>query len=78
MLENHVDPVDTKNICSSGKSSLIGISSPRLYNLERKSATTLDFLGLSTIVMLNSYNNNNHLVTLPVDNGLFIKYFITE
>jgi len=49
-----------------------------ISNLEIKYATTLDFPGLSTIVILNSCNNSNHLVTLPLVNGLFIEYLIAE
>ena len=78
MLANHRESIDIEKGCSSRKSSITGVDSWGLSNLERKSATTLDFPGLSTIVILNSYNNSKHLVTLPLVNGLFMKYCIEE
>ena len=59
MSTNHGESVDTATRCSSGKSSLTGVTSPGLSSLERKYATTFDFPGLSTIVILNSCNNSN-------------------
>ena len=58
---------------SSGTEYLVGAQLSPIINLERKSTTTLSFLGLSKIVISNSCNNNNHHVTLPLVIGLFIK-----
>jgi hypothetical protein len=40
IFANHGVLVDKKNKCSSGKTSSIGLSSPSLVILERKSTTT--------------------------------------
>ena len=56
---------------SSTKESSVEVQSSLIVNLERKSTTTLSFLGLSKIVISNSCNNNNHRVTLPLVIGFF-------
>ena len=49
------------------------MQSSLIVNLERKSATTLSFPGLSKIVISNSCKKNNHLVTLPLVTGFSSK-----
>ena len=78
MLVYHGEKVETSNKCSSGKESSTSVSSSLLVNRDGKYATTFSFPGLSTIVMPNSWSYSNHLVTLALVMGLFIKYLIAE
>ena len=66
-----------EKIYSSRKESSMVVQASLIVNLERKSTTTLSFLGLSKIVISNYCNNNNHHVNLPLVTGLFIKNRIT-
>ena len=74
----HGEKDETENKCSSGKESPTGVYSSLLVIRDIKYATTFSFLGLSTIMMSNSWSNNNHLVTLALVTSLFIKYLIVE
>ena len=78
MQAYHGEKVETTNEYSSGKESSTGVSSSLLVSQERKYATTFSFPSLLTIVMSNSWSNSNHLVTLALVMGLFIKYLIIE
>ena len=65
MSVNYGDFIDIENKFSSGKKSKTGTSSPKVLMWDRMSATWVSLLGRSIIVILNSYNKNSHLVTLP-------------
>ena len=78
ILAYHGEKDETTNKCSSGKESSTGVSSSLLVSRDIKSATMFSFPILSTIVMSNYWNNNNHIVTLALVMGLFIKYLIVE
>ena len=68
---------DTANKYSLGKESSIGVLSS-VFIREMKSTTTFYLPGQSTIVISNSCNNNNHLITRAFVTDLFIKYLIFE
>ena len=65
MSANHGDCIDIENRFSSGKKYIIETFSPEVLMQKRKSTTWFSLPGRSITVILNSYNNNSHLVTLP-------------
>ena len=65
MFANHGDFIDIATKFSSGKESMTGTFSPEVLMRERKSDTWFSLPGQSIIVILNSCNNNSHIVTLP-------------
>ena len=78
MSANHGDYINIENKFSSRKESITGTVSPELLMRERKFATWFSLLGQFITVILNSYNNSSHLVTMPSVIGLFIKYRMVE
>ena len=77
MLAYHGEKDETANKCSSGpKESSTSVSSSLLVSRDIKSTTTFSFPIMSTIVMSNYWSNSNHIVTLALVMGLFIKYLI--
>jgi hypothetical protein len=69
---------DTANKCSSRKLSSTGELSVFTISLDKRSATTLSFPGLSIMVISNSCINNNHMITHALVMGLLAKYLIVE
>lgn len=65
-----------KNKCLFGNESSITWGSSLVVNLDRKSATTFSLPGLSIMVYQIPASIINHLVNLPVIEGLFIRYLI--
>lgn len=64
--------------CSFENASSTGICLSSCCNLDKKSTTTFSLSCLSSIVISNSCNNSNYLITLPITTNLFIKNCIVE
>ena len=65
MSANHGDCIDIENRFSSGKKYTIETFSQEVLMRERKYAIWFSLPGQSITVILNSCNNNSHLVTFP-------------